>query len=69
MNERLKDLAIKAQVEHCISHVRLQEFAELIVRQCAMKANSMAIDLRNDYDLDAKTYVGDSILKAFGIQK
>jgi hypothetical protein len=34
MNENLKQIAIKAQVEHCISHVRLQEFAELIVREC-----------------------------------
>jgi hypothetical protein len=34
MNERLKELAIKAQVEHCISHVRLEEFAELIVKEC-----------------------------------
>ena len=69
MNERLKELAIKAQVEHCISHVRLKEFADLIVRECAMKADAMAIDLRNDYDLDARTYVGNSILKVFGIQK
>ena len=38
MNERLKQIAIKAQVEHCISHVRLQEFAELIVRECASLA-------------------------------
>jgi len=35
MNERIKELAVKAQVEHCVSHVRLQEFAELIVRECA----------------------------------
>jgi hypothetical protein len=35
MNEHLKEIAIKAQVEHCISHVRLQEFAELIIRECA----------------------------------
>jgi hypothetical protein len=34
MNERLKQIAVKAQVEHCISHVRLQEFAELIVQEC-----------------------------------
>lgn len=34
MNERLREIAIKAQVEHCISHVRLEEFAELIVREC-----------------------------------
>jgi hypothetical protein len=32
MNETLKELAVKAQVEHCISHVRLEEFAELIVQ-------------------------------------
>ncbi len=32
MNERLKQLAISAQVEHCVSHVRLQEFAELIIK-------------------------------------
>ena len=30
MNERLKELAKKAKVEHCISHVRLQEFAEVM---------------------------------------
>ena len=35
MNERLKEIAIAAQVEHCISHVRLMEFAELIIKECA----------------------------------
>ena len=34
MNELLREIAVKAQVEHCISHVRLKEFAELIVREC-----------------------------------
>ena len=34
MNEQFRQLAIKAQLEHCVSHVRLQEFAELIVREC-----------------------------------
>ena len=34
MNETLREIAVKAQVEHCVSHVRLQEFAELIVREC-----------------------------------
>jgi hypothetical protein len=34
MNEKLRELAVKAQVEHCISHVRLKEFAELIVNEC-----------------------------------
>lgn len=35
MNEKLREIAVKAQVEHCVSHVRLQEFAELIVQECA----------------------------------
>jgi hypothetical protein len=35
MNERLKEIAIAAQVEHCISHVRLMEFAELLIKECA----------------------------------
>lgn len=34
MNERIKELAIKAKLEHCVSHVRLQEFAELIINEC-----------------------------------
>jgi hypothetical protein len=34
MNNNLKEIAIKAQVEHCISHVRLEKFAELIVKEC-----------------------------------
>ena len=40
MNERIKQIAIKAKVEHCISDVRLEEFAELIVRECAALAKS-----------------------------
>jgi hypothetical protein len=35
MNKHLRELAVKAQVEHCISHVRLEEFAELIIKECA----------------------------------
>jgi hypothetical protein len=34
MNEKIKQLAIAAKLEHCVSHARLQEFAELIVREC-----------------------------------
>lgn len=40
MNEKLKDIAVKAQVEHCISHVRLIEFAELIINECATIADT-----------------------------
>ena len=34
MNENLKQLAISAQVEHCVSHVRLEQFANLILFEC-----------------------------------
>jgi hypothetical protein len=34
MNEHIRELAIKAQVEHCISHVRLKEFSDLIIKEC-----------------------------------
>jgi hypothetical protein len=34
MNEHIKEIAVKAKVEHCISHVRLDDFAQLIVKEC-----------------------------------
>lgn len=34
MNELIRESAVKAKVEHCISHVRLEEFALEIVREC-----------------------------------
>lgn len=34
MNERITELAKLAQLEHCVSHVRLEEFAYLIVYEC-----------------------------------
>jgi hypothetical protein len=40
MNEILTQIAIKAQVEHCISHVRLKEFADLIIKECAEIADT-----------------------------
>jgi hypothetical protein len=33
MNEVLTKIATEAKVEHCISHVRLQNFAELIMSE------------------------------------
>ena len=44
MNEKLKEIAVKAQVEHCVSHVRLQEFAELIIRECIECCDEVAAD-------------------------
>lgn len=40
MNENLKQIAVDAMVEHCVSHVRLQEFADLIIKQCAKIADT-----------------------------
>ena len=58
MNETLKEIAKQAQVEHCISHVRLQEFAELIVLECAK------------IDDQAEPYKAtDLIKKHFGIKE
>jgi len=33
MNEEIKQIAITAQLEHCVSHVRLQHFAELLIQK------------------------------------
>lgn len=66
MNERLKELAIKAQVEHCISHVRLQEFAELIVRQCASMARAFQ---SHEYDFTGDLELDEFMLKHFGFKE
>ncbi len=54
MNENLKELAKQTLVEHCISHVRLQAFAEVIVLRCIelnkQKLSFTAFErLANDY--------------------
>ena len=49
MNERIKEVAIKAQVEHCISHVRLQEFADLIIEMCADHILNTSDRYRKEY--------------------
>jgi hypothetical protein len=76
MNERIKELLKQATKEidpydrvWVFSKVDQAKFAELIVRQCAMKANAVALDLRNHPELDGRKYVGDSILKAFGVEE
>lgn len=47
MNEHLTEIAIEAKVEHCISHVRLQDFAELIVKETI---NQMCIQMLEQGD-------------------
>ena len=59
MNERLKEIAVKAQVEHCISHVRLKEFAELIVRDI-----HAYVDAR-----DTAQILSRGILNMYGLQE
>jgi len=76
MNERIKQLAEQAGMEDypdrgintLYGDKEIQKFAELIVRGCAMKANATALDLRNYPDLDGRKYVGDCILKCFGVE-
>ena len=60
MNERLTQLAKQAQVEHCISHVRLQEFAELIIYEC-MEIN------QQELAFNALTRVRERYEKHFGV--
>ena len=76
MNERLTQLAKQAQVEHCISHVRLQEFAELIVRECIDKiethripvGNSAAGEMACEWTYAALKEIRDDIKQDFGIE-
>ena len=50
MNEKFKEIATKAQLEHCVSHVRLQEYGELIVQECV---NELLKWSREPFPLDA----------------
>ena len=82
MNKRIKKLAnqagfIRFSPEEdpdtpidwsCDYTAELDKFAELIVRECAKKANAIALDTRINSKLDARKYVGDSILKTFGVE-
>jgi hypothetical protein len=70
MNERLKELAIKAQVEHCISHVRLQEFAELIVRECAEQSMSIGrYNAPSGITPDLSIAIAVGLKKHFGVEE
>jgi hypothetical protein len=60
MNEKIKQIAVEAKLEHCVSHVRLQEFAELIIKQCAEQ-------VKNVHKQGGGTY-GEMIKKHFGIK-
>jgi hypothetical protein len=59
MNEVLTKIAVEAQVDHCISHVRLQKFAELIVKEC-----TTVLD-----DSDGSWYHGEKLNEHFGVEE
>ncbi len=61
MNELLKELAVKAKVEHCVSHVRLQEFAELIIKEC--------IDNVKVWEKDSRNHISYCLKRHFGIDQ
>ena len=42
MNERIIELAKQAQLEHCVSHVRLEDFANRIIMECINVAHSVS---------------------------
>jgi hypothetical protein len=68
MNERIKELAVQAKVEHCVSHVRLQEFAELIVKECIdILPEKVKID--DLYDGKILVQCGMAIKEHFGVEK
>lgn len=75
MNERNKQLAKLAQLEHCVSHVRLQEFADLIVKDVIDEIGSAKIqhcaltthDLGIVNCVDAK--ITNHLLNTFGIKR
>lgn len=58
MNENIKQIAIKSQVEHCISHIRLEQFANELIREC----------VRLIEEDDGSTNNGDLLFKHYGIK-
>ncbi len=75
MNERIQELVKQCTtVEYGADNgfdrftFDKEKFAELLIRKCAMKANATALDLRNYPELNGRKYVGDCILKCFGVE-
>jgi hypothetical protein len=75
MNERTKQIAKLAQVEHCVSHVRLQEFTNLIIKDVLLEIANAKImhcaltthDLGIVNCVDAK--ITNHLHNTFGIKK
>lgn len=58
MNEVLTQIAKQAMVEHCVSHVRLQDFAELIIKECINNVEVWEKDSRNHISYMLKEHFG-----------
>lgn len=58
MNERIKELAVKAKL-HMVSEPRMQEFAELIIQDCVDIVNK-----RKDAAIDADWLVDEAMSNA-----
>jgi len=72
MNERIKELAIEAKLEHCVSHARLQDFAERIVKECAGIVENMSPgyqDYRNQIEDAFRDDCVNTIFYKFEIDK
>ena len=71
MNERLKELAVQAKVEHCISHVRLQEYGELIIQKCVAISDDYVKDCTCEEHVNCKhprSAIGKKIKEHFGVE-
>jgi len=71
MNKILSDIAKEALVEHCISHVRLQAFAELIVRECVSTVENLSPgyqDYRNQIEDAFRRDCVEQIREHFGVE-
>ena len=75
MNKQIKELAEKAQVEHCVSHVRLQEFADLIIKDVVKEiglANTQHCALTT-HDLGitncAQAKITNHVLNTYGLKQ
>ena len=69
MNEVLTQIAKEAMVEHCISHVRLQAFAELIVKETISKI-SQQLDTHGDNQANNPAYYKaiEDVEQYFGVK-
>ena len=73
MNERIKELSIKAGFPEWSNHAiefELEKFAELIVKECAKVCDDLDIDDWGDKSFDDGTYYCSRAIKQhFGVEE